>query len=548
MATMQRRSPSAGRLSTLSILLLLSWPPAAQAVLQPLDGQGNFHSYIDVVNRWRSEDRLDVLVLVEVANADIACEKEDGGYVGRLRIEVELIGPDGEVIERKRPVRTPALSADDAGSRTLHQVFGVVLEDVPFRSGELSCAVYDVNQRREGVLNARRRRSAVSDCVTDWYAEDGPRPAAGVALEQPLFLFQAPLADWNPAAGGGAGGDWLQDYAHPSRRYGLEQDHLQLFLPVWPAAGGIPADAGPRGLRVQVTSRKMDFALNDTIDFDARGRAALMAGRPAAVFYDLDLNILPEGPFQLSLAPLGGEGRGVLTEFTVAWRLGSLDRRHDLVMGEGRTVFSGRKLDRFLAASPLEREGMLDEFWREHDPDPENPVNEARLEFQYRMAYVQRFLGGIDETGARDQRGEVFLLLGPPDEVQRNPVPLNFRDQDDARIKVYDRWAPDRESVSSKGSSGSEDINPYANTQNPYGGIDGIPMPYSRRAEQDRQAAVQSASHSLGFEFWKYDRGGVSLFPNRFTDRGMGQRFLFVDRTGSGDYELESSNVVQGEE
>ena len=144
-------------------------------------------------------------------------------------------------------------------------------------------------------------------------AEDGPRTAEGIALEDPLFLVHAPFADWNPDSTAQASGDggWLHDYMHPSRRYGLEQDRLQIFQPVWPPAGGVALDEENLGLRVQVVSLDMDYAINDTVGFDRRGRAALAAGRPAALFYELDVNLLPEGAYRMSLAPLGGQGRGL---------------------------------------------------------------------------------------------------------------------------------------------------------------------------------------------------------------------------------------------
>jgi GWxTD domain-containing protein len=234
----------------------------------------------------------------------------------------------------------------------------------------------------------------------------------------------------------------------------------------------------------------------------------------------------------------------MVSEFDVVWRLAALGRHRQQLLGEGRTVFDGRELDRFLASSPAEQEKLLDDFWDALNPDPENPVNEAYLEFQYRLAYVRRFLGGFGEFGAADERGEVFLLLGQADEVQIHHMPMNFRDQDDARIKVFERFAPDRESVVSKGSSAG---GTQANIS-PYQDEGGIPMPFSRRAEAMRRTSVYSSTHNFAFELWKYDNGGKSLFPNKFSDRGVGQRFLFVDRTGAGDYSLESSNVLQGEE
>jgi len=497
-------------LLTLLLMLLLLLPGVAGAMLHPLDGAGNFHMYVDVVNRWVAEDRLDVLVLVEVSNGDLKYKEEKGGYVGRLRLEVQLESADGEIITQKRHIR-----------------------------------VYDVNRRRKGLLNQMTKRNSRSECATIWVAEEGPRAPEGIALEDPLFLVQAPFSDWDPENTAQASGEdgWLHDYMHPSRRYGLEQDRLQIFQPVWPPAGGIALDEENLGLRVQVVSMDMEYAINDTIGFDRRGRAALAAGRPAALFYELDVNLLPEGAYRMSLAPLGGQGRGSLVEFDVVWRMEALGRHRSQILGEGRTVLEGRALKEFLAASPAEQEKLLDDFWESLNPDPESPVNQVYLEFQYRLAYVRKFLGGFGQHGANDDRGEVFLLMGPADEVQLYHMPMNFRDQDDARIKVYQRFAPDRESTESKGANldGTQGLDPYQD-------FGGIPMPFSRRAESQRQTQVFSPSHNFPFELWKYDNVGSTLFSNRFSRKGMGQRFLFVDRTGSGDYSLESSNVLQGEE
>ncbi len=279
--------------------------------------------------------------------------------------------------------------------------------------------------------------------------------------------------------------------------------------------------------------------------FDARGRAALEAGRPATLLYQLDVNALPAGTYRLSVGPRSGQGRGVVSSFSVVWELRQLLRRQDLVMGEGMTVFAGDERERFVAASPTERELMLDEFWERLNPQPGAPVNEVQLEFQYRLAYVQQFLGGVGREGANDARGEVFLLLGPPDEVQREPMPTNYREQDDARIRVYDRFAPERPGETAKGAA-TDGQGPSS----PYEALGGIPLVNqpSRAAERDRHAMQFRAGQNHGFEMWRYDRGGKPLFVNRLSHKGMGQRFLFVDATGTGDYQLESSNVVQADE
>lgn len=533
-----------GFVFSLFLFSLLS-APAQGALVRSLEGSGNFHAQFDVLNRWQDDGTLDVLIMVEVPNASLTYKEETGGLVSRLRLEVELKPIAGETIVKKRPFHTAPLRADDSQSRVLNQVFGVILKDVPHHEGRISIQLYDVNKYREGIWNQYKRKLRRTEASTMWVAEENPRASRGLALGDPLYLFLAPLNQWDPSQQSFAksGGGLLHDYMHPSRRYGITQDKLQVFLPIWPPAGGLMPGEDHPGLAVQVTSLDMDFALNDTINFDELGQMALEAGRPAGLFYELDVNLLPQGSYRLTVAPLDGQGRGLSSGFDVIWRLDSLGRHYTRLMAEGNLIFEGDDLAAFLESSPAEREAMMDKFWDELNPDPENPFNEAYLEFQARMAYVESFLGGFDEFGPRDDRGLVMVLLGPPDELQREAMPMNFRDQDDAQIKVFKRFAPDREGVTAKGSSpeGGQSINPYDREG-------GIPMPYSERASAQIQFRSRSAVHNFSFELWKYDRNGKPLFDNRFSRSSMGARFLFLDRSGSGDYYLESSNTIQGEE
>jgi len=270
---------------------------------------------------------------------------------------------------------------------------------VPIRQGRLNIQVFDVNKHRLGVWNQYKRHLRRSEVSTDWFAEESPRVAQGVTLGDPLFLFLAPLDKWDPSlqSHNKTQGGYLHDYMHPSRRYGIEQDKLQVFFPVWPPVGGLLPSEMESGLAVQITSLDMNFAINDTISFDSKGQLALEAGRSAGLFYELDVNLLPQGPYRMTVAPLGGHGRGLSSGFDVEWRLDSLGRFRDLQLAEGHLVFTGKKLKEFLATSSAGKESLLDEFWDSLNPDPENPVNVVYQEFQARMAYVQRFLGDFKD-------------------------------------------------------------------------------------------------------------------------------------------------------
>lgn len=298
---------------------------------------------------------------------------------------------------------------------------------------------------------------------------------------------------------------------------------------------------------VEIQHTELDFSVRDTITFDAKGLSALKAGRPAGLFYDLDVNLLPQGSYRMMMAPLGGYGRGVSSGFDVIWNLDSLARHHTRLEAEGQILFEGKKKDEFLRSTRAGKEAMLEAFWATLDPDPESPFNDVYLEFQARMAYVQRHLGGFNETGPKDPRGLVYVLLGPPDAVQKEVMPQNFRDQDDAQVKVFDAFAPDREGSTAKGKMAGGRSNVQVLGSDLGNSSGGLPMPYSELAANKIDMRTGSAAHLHAFELWKYDRNGSPLFPNVYSRSSMGSRFLFVDRTGSGDYILESSNTVQGE-
>ena len=63
-------------------------------------------------------------------------------------------------------------------------------------------------------------------------------------------------------------------------------------------------------------------------------------------------------------------------------------------------------------------------FWKKRDPNPNTPRNEKMMEYYRRVAYSDRhFSHHID--GWRTDMGMVFIIFGPPDDVERNPFDLD---------------------------------------------------------------------------------------------------------------------------
>lgn len=514
-------------LACLIIALSASLPTSA-ALLRPLEGGGNFLATVDVLDRYEPDGTYSLILLIGVANRELTFRPAAGRLAGELGVIATLEGNDGAGGALETVVTLNCADPEVAESSTVYQIVPLVMSGVRAGSGRLTVTVFDRGRERPGLLSSlRNNRWARSEAVGDWVAPEVPRAADGLTLGDPVFLAQAPIALWRDqgVAAAAAERSVLTDYLHPNRRYGLEQRNLQLYFEVeGPEQGG--EAAAREGVCVQILAKDLAFALRDTIEFDAAQIGRLARGGTTGVFYELSLKDLPPGAYQLGCVAANGRGRPWVAEFDVIWSSISLDRHAEELQGEGRTVLTGERLAAFEAAGQAEREAMLERFWEERDPDPSTPVNEACLEFRRRVSYVREYLGGIGRTGPRDPRGAIFLMLGPPDEISQQVLPLNEKDQQDALARVFDQYTPQREGTQAKGGSG-------------------IPLLLSRQSRQEILNRQQGLLLERGFELWEYNHAGRQIFPNRYSGQNLGLRFLFVDRSGTGVWSLESTNAVK---
>jgi GWxTD domain-containing protein len=78
-----------------------------------------------------------------------------------------------------------------------------------------------------------------------------------------------------------------------------------------------------------------------------------------------------------------------------------------------REVF--KKLD-----TDADRESLIEEFWRQRDPTPGTPRNEFKDEHDRRLAFADKtFSKGVPFKGRKTERGRIYIILGPPVDVQR---------------------------------------------------------------------------------------------------------------------------------
>jgi GWxTD domain-containing protein len=83
------------------------------------------------------------------------------------------------------------------------------------------------------------------------------------------------------------------------------------------------------------------------------------------------------------------------------------------------------------AKTPEEKQAKFLEFWKKRDPNPSTPRNEKMEEYYQRVDYANKHFGHY-QPGWRSDMGMVYLVFGPPSNVERHPFDIDS--------KPYEVW------------------------------------------------------------------------------------------------------------
>jgi len=86
-------------------------------------------------------------------------------------------------------------------------------------------------------------------------------------------------------------------------------------------------------------------------------------------------------------------------------------------------IIDAQERDAFLnLATNKERERFMEQFWERRDPTPGTVENEAKVEHYRRIAYGnEHYLTAAGMAGWKTDRGRIYILYGPPDEIESHP-------------------------------------------------------------------------------------------------------------------------------
>jgi TonB family protein len=85
-----------------------------------------------------------------------------------------------------------------------------------------------------------------------------------------------------------------------------------------------------------------------------------------------------------------------------------------IITEQERTAFKGLTTDE-------ERDKFVEQFWARRDPAPGAPENAFKVEHYRRIAYADELFGAIALAGWKTDRGRIYIMYGPPDEIESHP-------------------------------------------------------------------------------------------------------------------------------
>ncbi|MBN1273402.1 MAG: GWxTD domain-containing protein [Candidatus Aminicenantes bacterium] len=101
---------------------------------------------------------------------------------------------------------------------------------------------------------------------------------------------------------------------------------------------------------------------------------------------------------------------------------------HEDFISEVRYIITKQEKKIFLSLTTEDREDFIQEFWKKRDPDPSTEENEFKEQYYYRIERANKLFKEGGTPGWLQDRGRIWILLGPPD--SRDVYPMGYRQHD----------------------------------------------------------------------------------------------------------------------
>ncbi len=104
----------------------------------------------------------------------------------------------------------------------------------------------------------------------------------------------------------------------------------------------------------------------------------------------------------------------------------TLDPESQEFLSTVRFIITRQERKIFLNLVPSDRKNFIEEFWKKRDPDLETEENEFKEEYFNRIEEANHLFRDGGTQGWLQDRGRIYILLGPPDTRERYPRGYDF--------------------------------------------------------------------------------------------------------------------------
>ena len=188
---------------------------------------------------------------------------------------------------------------------------------------------------------------------------------------------------------------------------------------------------GETGQPLRIAWAVMDMA-GGTLRKDEMKKPYDPQGEPIVI--KLPKGDLKSGKYRLSLSVESGKLKTKkMKDFSIRWTgMPVYTTDLDDAINQLRYIAKGGDIRKMKKAKGEEKQRMFNEFWLAMDPTPGTDQNELMEEYYRRVDFSNSNFRGLRDGWLTD-RGMVYIILGPPDNIERYPF--------EANSKPYEIWS-----------------------------------------------------------------------------------------------------------
>lgn len=165
-------------------------------------------------------------------------------------------------------------------------------------------------------------------------------------------------------------------------------------------------------------------------------------GRITQKVIEVNSKDFPPGQFKMKITARYGDDE-VKTERALQWNLSgmpdhfaNLDEAIDVL----EYIASKDEMKALKKADEDERHGEFIEFWKRRDPSPGTKENELMDEYYRRILFANDHFTSNFKDGWKTDMGMVYVKIGPPDHIERNPYNEQAFLTSGRTVKAYELW------------------------------------------------------------------------------------------------------------